>query len=86
MGEYAGDDARLGEEREDLHLAATGRTEQRQHVADAREQDGPGRAICTISFAGCHSRSRTSSENAPRYIAGRPANLFNIVYQCSRAP
>jgi hypothetical protein len=36
-----GNDGRIGEEREDLHLAATGGTEQRQHVVDASEQDGP---------------------------------------------
>ena len=39
--EDGGDDGRTGEEREDPHLAATCGTEQRQHVVDAREQDGP---------------------------------------------
>ena len=39
--EDGGDDGRIGEEREDPHLTATGRTEQRQHVVDASEQDGP---------------------------------------------
>ena len=39
--EDGGDDGRIGEEREDPHLTATGGTEQRQHVVDASEQDGP---------------------------------------------
>ncbi len=39
--EDGGDDGRIGEEREDPHLTATGRTEERQHVVDASEQDGP---------------------------------------------
>lgn len=32
--EDGGDEGRIGEEREDPHLAATGKTEQRQHVVD----------------------------------------------------
>jgi hypothetical protein len=39
--EDGGDDRRIGQQREDPHLAATGGTEQRQHVVDASEQDGP---------------------------------------------
>ena len=39
--EDGGDDGRIGEEREDSHLATAGGTEQRQHVVDPREQDGP---------------------------------------------
>ena len=41
--EDGGDDGWIGEEREDPHLTATGGTEQRQHVVDASEQDGPCR-------------------------------------------
>ncbi len=41
MEEDGGDDGRIGEEGEDPHLAAAGGTEQRQHVVDASEQDGP---------------------------------------------
>jgi hypothetical protein len=41
--EDGGDDGRIGEEREDPRFAATGGTEQRQHVVDAREEDGPAR-------------------------------------------
>ena len=39
--EDGGDDGRIGEEREDPHLSAAGGTEQRQHIVDASEQDGP---------------------------------------------
>jgi hypothetical protein len=39
--EDGGDDGRIGKERDDPHLSAAGGTEQRQHVVDAREQDGP---------------------------------------------
>jgi hypothetical protein len=39
--EDRGDDRWIGEEREDPHLGAAGGTEQRQHVVDASEQDGP---------------------------------------------
>jgi hypothetical protein len=39
--EDGGDDGRIGQEREDPHLAATRGTEQRQHVVDPSEQDGP---------------------------------------------
>ena len=35
------DDGRIGQKREDLHLGAAGGTHERQHVVDAREQDGP---------------------------------------------
>jgi len=37
--EDRGDDGRIGEERQHPHLIATGRTEQRQHVVDASEQE-----------------------------------------------
>jgi hypothetical protein len=36
--EDGGDDGRIGQEREGAHLAATGGTEQRQHVVNASEQ------------------------------------------------
>ena len=39
--EDGGDDGRIGKEREDPHLGAAGGTEERQHVVDASEQDGP---------------------------------------------
>ena len=53
--EDGGDDGRISEEREDPHLTTTGRTEQRQHVVDASEQDGPadlrgrGRVRCLVA-------------------------------------
>ena len=42
--EDGADDRGLGEEREDPHLAATGRAEERKHLVDAREEDGPADA------------------------------------------
>ena len=40
MEEDGGDAGRIGEEREDPHLATADGTEHRQHVVDPREQDG----------------------------------------------
>jgi len=41
MEKDRGDDGGVGEEREDLHLAATRRAEQRKDLIDAREEYGP---------------------------------------------
>jgi hypothetical protein len=39
--EDGGDNGRIGQKREDLHLGAAAGTEERQHIVDPREQDGP---------------------------------------------
>ena len=75
MEEYGGDDGRIGEEREDLHLAATCGTEQRQHVVDAREQDGPSdsRAGAGEGSGGRLSEATsTSAAGASGTSSGRP--------------
>ena len=38
------DDGRIGEEREDPHLAAARRAQEGKHLVDAREEDGPADA------------------------------------------
>ena len=44
MEEDRGDDRRVGEEREDLHLTATGGAAERKDLIDAREEHGPSDA------------------------------------------
>ena len=44
MQEDGFDDGGIGEEGEDPHLAATRRAQERKHLVDAREEDGPADA------------------------------------------
>ena len=66
MEEDGGDDGRIGEEGEDPHLVAAGGTEQRQHVVDPREQDGPADS----GRGGALTRRWTEPTRRTDYAAG----------------
>ncbi len=58
--------------REDLHLGAAGGTQQRQHVIDAREQDGPADGSPVAPFGAILDRLAARPRAPLRGTTARP--------------